>query len=174
MNDVKTPHAIETNAEDGKRLRCAFSSADGIFTHVVELIEGDAVTMVLSSVESHDETPWPASPPWQELHVHQLANGSPALMLVGRAGSSHWSMSVTIDGDSLLFDVACRLRESPVFLGGTYRLSSAERLVSISPVPIEEIAPLAIKEADEQIIIDSTDVGQAPATVRWAYRIAQA
>ena len=173
MSAAQSSYVIETIGIVGKLLRCNFWQQGATFAHSMELVDGDASTTVLSSLESQGEDLWPATPPWQELHVHTQGNGEPALMLVGRAGSSHWSMSVIVDdsGTSLLFDVACRLRGTPDFLGGTYRLSGADCLVSVSPVVIDQTAPATVKELDGNIVIDATSIAKAPATVRWAYRI---
>ncbi len=118
-------------------------------------------------------------------------------MLVGRAGKSHWSMSVTADEDTpaLIFDVACRLREPPGFLGTTYQLSrtdfqvrptgsaNARTALEIRPtaagrpsllLKVDEIAgaaPATIEVADDQVIIRAPQPTQPQATVRWKYRL---
>ena len=65
---------------------------------------------------------WPASPPCQE--VAAAAPERPALLAVGAAGRSHFAASVAADParpDTVLVEVACRIREPAGWLGSTYR-----------------------------------------------------
>ena len=175
MSAIGTPHVLETKAVNGRHLRCTFSSAGETFAHAIEWSDGDATHSVLTSVDGQRESAWPASPPWQELHVHEQADGSPAVMLVGRAGRSHWSMSVTVDskGDGFLFDVACRLRETPKFLGNTYRAIDKRESLRISPAACGD-GPLAtVEERGESVVIDATPIAESRGTIRWAYVIAR-
>jgi hypothetical protein len=86
----------------------------------------------LVSIEGTASQTWPASPALQSLHVEEREKGVRVALLVGMAGGSHWSMSVEADEPrgELTFDVACRTRDVPEFLGSSYQavLSSAEKL----------------------------------------------
>lgn len=74
---------------------------------------------------------WPPSPPFQQLHVEDHGAGEIA-MLVGMAGTSHWSAAVTCTPRGFEFDVACRIASSKgntgraertrLWLGSTYQL----------------------------------------------------
>jgi len=73
----------------------------------------------------------------------------PAVLGVGLAGRSHFSASVTACPDrpgALLFEIACRIREQPDWLGSTYD-RGGERIRFAAPLVTEDL----------------------PATVRWAY-----
>jgi len=67
---------------------------------------------------------WPAAPVLTEVSRIDVA-GSPAIGGVGRAGRSHYSLSMAIhpaEPDTLVVEVACRIHEPPGWLGSTYRV----------------------------------------------------
>ncbi len=105
-------------------LRVAFRRVADRYAHVIEAVRGSALVTIAESLEGTGETDWPPSPALQQLHFETRADGSRLALLVGRAGGSHWSLSVEAKPDSprVTFDVACRLRESPLLLGSEYRL----------------------------------------------------
>ena len=162
---------LETKPIAGKQLRCRFSQHSGVIAHTIEHVAHESTTPSLISMEQSPGD-WPASPPWQELHAEQLSDGTHAMMLVGRAGKSHWSMSVTLDNEqeALLFDVACRFRERPEFLGTTYQRTEC-RSVQIITVDLDGEAAPKVIETDNRVVIDATREVKPPATLRWAYRI---
>ena len=84
--------------------------------------------MLLASVEGTAAEPWPASPPFQQAHLESRPGGRQVVLLVGMAGSSHWSASVEIDpaSDAALFDVACRMHGRADWLGSRYRVSGRQ------------------------------------------------
>lgn len=93
---------------------------------------------------------WPVSPPLVELSAIDLLGG-PALLAVGLAGRSHFSASVRPHperADTLLFEIACRVKERPSWLGSTYATGSATESVAPPDAPTS-----------------------FPATVQWAYSI---
>jgi hypothetical protein len=69
-------------------------------------------------------------------------------MAVGSAGRSHFSASISAVGASLRFEMACRLREPPEWLGSTYE-SAAARITIRPPA-----------DASKQSF---------PGTLQWAY-----
>jgi hypothetical protein len=103
------------------------------------------------------------------------------------AGTSHWSVSVEADTarGEIVFDVACRISQQPLFLGSTYLSTQAVAAaqgqtvslaagVILESLPVcEEVAEAAgaIEIADSQIKIAavSPEVGETP---RWKYRLA--
>lgn len=91
---------------------------------------------------------WPASPVLVELSRLETTRG-PAVLGVGRAGRSHFSLSVDADPTDpgwLRFEIACRLQEPPAWLGSTYH----------GPTGLVRIAPGLV-------------TARPPATVTWAY-----
>jgi hypothetical protein len=102
-----------------------------------------------AEADGRSDARWPASPVLVEVSLVALAGG-PAVLGVGLAGRSHFSLSVTAcpdRGDTLLFEAACRIQEPAAWLGSTYADSSGRviRLEAGRPEP--------------------------PATVSWSYRI---
>jgi hypothetical protein len=92
---------------------------------------------------------WPASPPIVEVS-RVTAGQAPVLLGVGRAGRSHYSLSVAAvanEPDTLLFDVACRIQEPAVWLGSAYADAASGEACRLPAGPA--LPP--------------------PTTIRWAY-----
>jgi len=99
------------------------------------------------TADGHDRS-WPASPPLVELSTLETPNG-PAILAVGLAGRSHFSASISPhpgEADTLLFEIACRIKDPPVWLGSTYLV------------------------ADETVLMTASYPGDGlPATICWSY-----
>jgi hypothetical protein len=105
------------------------------------------------TADSRDQS-WPASPPLVELSPLETPNG-PAILAVGLAGRSHYSASIVphpVEPDTLLVEIACRLKEPPGWLGSTY--DAAGETVRVT-AHVASIADL-------------------PATVCWSYALGPA
>ncbi|MFO0922692.1 MAG: hypothetical protein U0905_09425 [Pirellulales bacterium] len=65
---------------------------------------------------------WPCNPPLQQISYEELGQASPAILGMGMAGTSHWSLSIHEDRDqSLVVDVACRYSNLPRSLELTFQ-----------------------------------------------------
>lgn len=151
--------ALDNN---GHGLRVVFTRQGDRWQHVLERVEGEAVTRLLQSSEGSASDDWPASPPFQELSQETLPDGRTVLFLVGRAGTSHWSASVeaAVDPPQLVFDIACRHSQTPRQLGSAYAaLYDDARLESL------------LGEVSEGIISPQEITTRLPGTTRWKYRI---
>lgn len=120
-------------------------------------------TIVFESLDGREGTdaaggaPWPPSPVITDLAAANDA-AAHALLAVGAAGRTHFSLSVTrhpTRRDTLLFEVACRVHESPGRLGSTYRRSPPNACL---------------------VEVAAGDAGGAglPRTIRWSYSIGPA
>lgn len=127
------------------------------WTHRITTGESDGWTSLDGPSPPADDPRWPASPVLVELSrvavPRSAAAGekSTAIVGVGLAGRSHFSASISPDpqtADAIRFEIACRLHESPGWLGSTYR--AGDRLMQLTA-------------SDE-----STSL---PRTVVWAYSI---
>ena len=111
---------------------------------------GESLAESVEGTADGGDARWPVSPPLVELSAINL-QGGPALLAVGLAGRSHFSASVRPHpehADTLLFEIACRVKERPSWLGSTYATGSVT----------ESVAP--------------PDAATGfPATVQWAYSI---
>lgn len=117
---------------------------------------------VAESVEgvtpAHVDPRWPASPVIVETHLTAVAKRV-AIVGVGIAGRSHFSASIVPHphlSDTLLFELACRIQEQPLWLGSTYRSDT---------------------EAGKIVAIRANGAGPAgnlPRTVEWSYTIGPA
>lgn len=97
---------------------------------------------------------WPASPVFAELHTHPIAGGI-AVMGLGLAGRSHFSVSVAADPaapGAIRFDIAARIQEPSDRLGSTYRFDGPT-------ATILRVEPLSLVASP------------LPRTVEWSYRI---
>jgi hypothetical protein len=165
------------------QLRAKFVRRGDRIAHTIELEVGDETVALLESCEGSVVEHWPASPPVQELERGPGASASPSLdaatpqvaWLIGRAGASHWSASVEAHADgSILFDVACRLREAPTWLGSRYRVLDS---VTSSGLAVETLDGCQFAtEQNEQgnaAISFAADLPTEgfPLTVRWRYRL---
>ena len=101
---------LSTEPSDGVQLRVTFNREADRWSHVIERIEGDQATTILSSIEGTSDDDWPPSPPLQELSVHDLGN-TQAILGVGMAGAGHWSISCTVEDSALKFELACLVKD---------------------------------------------------------------
>lgn len=140
------------------RVAVRFAHRGDRWGHAI-LIDGQ---MVLTSAEGTPEEAWPASPPLQELHEQALADGRRAIFGVGMAGRSHWSLSVTADGDRLVFEAACRAFGERGPLGSGYQIAPrhAPPALSVSP-------GTRITRGDDRLRIAPDDA----ATPTWSWSV---
>lgn len=131
-----------------------------------------------------DDPQWPSSPPLVEIAEMQLPQG-PALLGVGLAGKSHYSLSVTAEpGGTLLLEFACRLATPAGWLGTTYvaREVGGAVPVLIEPAGLTEVSAGGARPDQPQnsrilqIIPGSTDdngkrSSSRGGTVQWGYRL---
>jgi hypothetical protein len=165
-------------------LRVKFVRCGDRIGHVIERVAAGDVRELLTSREGSPDERWPASPPVQELEPAvrspvptTLPPEAPQVVwLIGRAGASHWSASVEAQSDdSITFDVACRLREPPDWLGSRYRLLDADVNSALAVETLEgcQLAA-ATDDAARGVISIAAEMptGDLPLTVRWRYRLA--
>ena len=123
MAEAKS-QTLTLETSDG-RLRVEFQWQRDRFT---QLLFVDSVEAG-NSIEGDAADAWPSSPPLQQLSLEEI-NGSKVILGVGAAGQGHWSISVEIDhqnegADAFKFELACRSKQQPPFLGSTYRLADS-------------------------------------------------
>jgi hypothetical protein len=148
---TKMPDATESPDSavrlEAGRVAAVFSWQDDRWRHAV-LIDGVPRYESLEGPEPPAADPrWPAAPVLTEVSRIDVA-GSPAIGGVGRAGRSHYSLSMARHPerpDTLVVEVACRIHESPGWLGSTYRAIGADAAVRIAadagPAPAGEPPP---------------------------------
>jgi hypothetical protein len=132
----------------------AFARQADRWRHVISSQGEPILESVEGGLSPDDDPRWPASPALTEVSA-ATAGGQPVILGVGRAGRSHFSVSVTVHperADTLLFDVACRIQEAPPRLGSTYQTAHGN-FVRTGPPAAE---------------------GDLPRTVQWAYAVGPA
>jgi hypothetical protein len=177
------PHALRSGNESAC-LVAGFRCVDDRFQHVVQFVWLDADGFhrqtMLTSREGDAAQAWPASPPIQACQSEDQVR----IMGTGMAGKSHWSLAVSRLNDSLIWDIACRLKQPAQKLGSTY---DCETNPTDTPhgcqwrLPAGYVCQLSVG-ADaatksnlvidgNQIQIQPVHIATAPATVRWLYKI---
>lgn len=135
---------------------------------------------LLASVEGDVDQPWPASPALQELHV-ETRGGLEIALLVGRAGTSHWSASISFTSAGLLADIACRVSERPERLGSSYTAEVPIQAISEHEAQLQTSgnswnltanAPVAVVQSNGLRIVPPAAL-TFPATVRWQYEVSR-
>ncbi|EMI20931.1 hypothetical protein RMSM_02143 [Rhodopirellula maiorica SM1] len=147
-------------------LRVEFRWCEDRFVHQIlgeEPASDEIPTM--ASVNGTADQAWPCSPPIQQLSLESLPVGD-ALLGVGSAGVSHWSVSVhwqeSAEQPTLFFDFACRCKQTPEFLGSTYHANPRFKIEA------GEGSELSIDGERTQIRPTSAD---SAGTLRWTYSI---
>lgn len=117
--------------------------------------------------------------------IDQNAAGLPRAMLVGMAGTGHWSASVEVveAGAAILFDIACRLRGPTPSLRSTYALEFGWGATRLEAAPggfelaaggsrmrgqivtgeLQTLSPLILGPAE------TNNSSSSARTLRWAY-----
>ncbi len=164
--------------------RLVFDRTADRWRHALEINIGGWWQRVLESVEGNADDHWPPSPPLQSLHEMPAATGQRSVVLLGAAGTSHWSVSVTETGlpgalvreNSIAFhfDVACRTPVRPHWLGSSYSPTgdaalscAAAELIELAPTD-DAAAAMAI-EANHVSVRPTIHDAPPPQTVRWQY-----
>jgi hypothetical protein len=179
--------SIATDDVNGCRLvAVARKEADNDrWDHRIVLQSVGETFVLLESIEGDAETAWPPSPPLQEIHLHDLGNGE-ALLGVGMAGTSHWSISLSTKSNSLVADLACLVKSGIAGpLSSTYRVHPAAATksndngvdlllhkvtVRLRPKTVEDFSS-RIDESDDTIRIAPMMEDQSIGQKRWCFEI---
>lgn len=172
-------YSLTSTGKDGSTLQVDFTRVGDRFEQTVTRIDRSGNTVaVWRDVHSSDSEDWPASPPIQELSLEAIG-GKNVLLGVGRAGKSHWSVSIEAtevdSAPAIHFDFACRCPEPPNWLGTTYQIESSEtedgtaghslRATCAEDATLTRLDPKLIK------IEPLSHPPKWPGTVRWRYTI---
>ncbi len=168
-------------------LRIVFQQRGDRFGHRIAIANPSGLITLLESVESAAEVAWPHSPPLQELEVEPRGGNQKVSLLVGMAGTSHWSASVEVDANSLRFDIACRTRDATARLGSTYLvadgiLAQQDHGTVLIQTRDARVAVKLSSHADvstQFILLDNrrlwigpdVEIDKTPTTVRWKYSL---
>jgi hypothetical protein len=122
---MSEPLVIISQPLNGVSFGLEFTSQADRFGHQVfarsDSWESDLV--LYNSIEGDEHSNWPPSPPLQDVH-QQVIGDQAVVMAVGMAGASHWSAACSLrENDQRIgfhFDIACRIKNEPDWLGSTY------------------------------------------------------
>lgn len=162
---------------DADGLRVVFFRRGDRVAHRIEVFDtvDGAWRAACESLEGADDDCWPPSPPFQQLHVEQRAQG-PVVLLIGMAGRTHWSaaVEVTADGRGICFDVAARCQTPPEYLGSNYPHVAASQMVQLSWTALTAATLITHDErfSDGKSIRPWGEFAAPPATIAWKYAVA--
>lgn len=176
------PTTLDAVNKDGRGLRVTFVWHRDRYAHTIAVVRGDHITPVLASGEGTEFDDWPPSPALQDLSIEHRGDDQSVALLVGMAGTSHWSLSIeaTKSESTLVFDVACRVTDKPRQMGSLYRTMIRADIESLT-AKFNDFCQLALLEIDQQpsLELTATDDGVAlalseiqidsSATIRWKY-----
>ena len=216
--EVKPAAELSPIDAKGKGVRVQFYWVDDRFRHVIDAVGPDNAVRILESIEGDGEQAWPLSPPYQHLTANVKDSGEPVILVTGSAGDCHWSMAIevavqTFTEDArtnyfgsglqsiepvpfLLFDVACRIKSEPSWLGSSFRAPNGRECSETGPFVFAEDwilgprlnfvdpdRPEVIRECRSKIVrsAEGSEIVQVtppehrvirpPATVRWTYGV---
>lgn len=178
-------------------MRVDFDRSTDRWKHRISLVLPEASGIVsplllLESLEGTSADDWPVSPPLQFVSIETRPKKPPVALLMGMAGSSHWSASIEQypAERALRFDIACRAKSRPENLGSRYRFAPRVALQTSAneEAPIRFTAgghqfeltgegshdsPLPIlKTSDQELRVHFGEpVTSEAQTYRWVYRL---
>lgn len=159
-----------------EKLKLTFTWQEDRFGQVIAVSSQNQWLACLRSLEGTSAEDWPASPAFQQATQEPMPDGRSQMFLVGMAGKSHWSMSVSPDSGGLVFDVACRVKEPPQRLGSHYEGATAGDFSNLLLCELVELPdhPATRSQTQQQLaLLPQVQVElKLPATIRWKYRIA--
>lgn len=157
------------------------------FGHVIELLRNGQRQPLLSTVADAPQAAWPNNTPLQQASLETI-DGRLAILGVGLAGTSHWSLSIeTLTGDNvgLRIDCACRCSSIPERLGSRYHwepevdcqtdafagilFRTADACVQVAPDEEHTLITCSASERLCDIVPESLGDDQAK-TIRWCYQ----
>ena len=120
-----TEYCIQIPLDSATILRCDLGDQRGRLATCVRELPREFVgeeRLILASIEGAENQPWPPSPPLQ--HAQLLSNQPHTILATGMANTTHWSASIEADPAQrrITWDVACRCKQRPEFLGCQFRV----------------------------------------------------
>jgi len=187
---------LETPERAGAKLCVEFYWAGDRWAHRIVATAGEQSLALLTSCENDSATHWPESPALQELEPSAEATGitvGQCCFLMGATSSAHWSVCATSQNreqaPGITFDVACRIKEPPQWLGSSYcleegRLQQLDASTAKLSTGIGDFRIVALPLTDDSAIAlcelhttgnqlkfrcNANSKAQHPATHRWQY-----
>jgi hypothetical protein len=165
------PEPLCTGLQHGIQLRLDFVERGDRLGHRIALVSttGES-TLLLESLEGNSADNWPPSPPLQSVSIEERGLGERVALLLGMAGNSHWSASIVVPANQpkLIFDVACRHRAMPTWMGSQYEPGHGLD----HRIEITGDFAMSLEGPQGAVIgIRPTALPQATGTTRWGYAI---
>lgn len=171
MATARPVHALQIVIGDEAFALEFFWQQDRFAHRVVRQLETER-EICLQSQEGTPQQIWPPSPPFQSISVETQDSRQVAL-LVGMAGKSHWSASVSpvpAPQAGWEFDVACLAKQPPQWLGSLYQFTDVPQSI-VQLEPIENCLLEAGSTPQHLTLRCDFPSKETPRTLRWKYRI---
>ena len=166
---MSAPSVVEVLDDAGCGVRAEFYFVNDRFHHTLFRVKAGALISSLESVEGSPTDDFPPSPPFSELHQQDET-----LFLTGATVTGHWSMSVQPIDRVLLFDIACRVKQHPTWLGSTYQPAETNEHHDILNIELLPDADCQLQlDENSQLALGCSTPSEvkAPVTYRWRYRV---
>lgn len=177
---------VRSTTNPNQALKLELVRVEDRFSTTLRLLVDDQETTVLRSVEGDGGTAWPPSPVIQDLSKQEGPSGV-FLAGLGMAGKSHWSVVIRTIPDSaaIEFDLACRVKKEPEWIGSTYSVLNADSQLESAATLKLEVSGAVIRcetltdepgcclesEPGRLTLVSNLNPGrELPRTIRWKYR----
>ena len=180
---------LELRTAGDPALVCQFlrPESEDRWSHRWLVDDGQQEVLLMESTEGDASLDWPPSPAFQDMSHEDLGH-TEAIMGVGMAGKSHWSVSVSRENDGLVADFACLVKLEPGFLGTTYqihadaKLEAGQLIFDLSSQSTQSIKLSARGEAqmslaDGKLRIEppalDESIGKRGSSLRWCFAVSR-
>ncbi len=147
-------------------LELEFHKRRGQIEHRVSMSTDNEEHPLLQSFHECEDETQPPSPVFTE-----LLDQNETLFLTGATTLAHWSMSIEMVDERIVFDVACRMKAQLSILESAYQILSSRYKETIEVV-VEDADMRELGDRLVRIVPISQQPKEYPATVQWRYSIA--
>lgn len=155
-----------TFTSNGHPLVLEFRKRSGQIEHRISTCEDDQQHPLLQSLHDCAEKGVSPCPAFSDLHDQR-----DAIFLTGATTVAHWSMSIEMIEQRLVFDAACRIKAELATFESAYRILSSRCRDRID-LAVEDAKLREVHNRLVRIVPTSPQPTEFPTTIQWRYSIA--